>query len=107
MTKIGGAQPRGTYLVVQVGVTNRGRAGAQLAPSSFALAVASGEQYAASALTSGVYSGSGNPDSAYIWPAEFPVGRQVVIPLVFDVNPSVSGTELVIFALPTTRVRLE
>jgi hypothetical protein len=107
MTKIGGAQPRGTYLVVQVGVTNRGRAGAQLAPSSFALAVASGEQYAASAITSGVYSGDANPDSAYIWPAEFPVGRQVVIPLVFDVNPSVSGTQLVIFDLPTTRVRLE
>jgi hypothetical protein len=107
VTKIGAAQPRGTYLVVQVGVTNRGRAGAQIAPSSFTLAVASGEQYTASAINSGVYSGDGNPDSPYIWPAEFPVGRQVVIPLVFDVNPSVSGTQLVIFDLPTTRVRLE
>lgn len=107
MTRIGSSQPRGTYIVVQVGVTNRGRAGAQLAPSSFTLAVASGEQYTASAINSGVYSGDGNADSAYIWPAEFPVGRQVVIPIVFDVNPSVSGTQLVIFDLPTTRVRLE
>ena len=107
VTRIGAAQPRGTYLVVQVGVTNRGRAGAQLAPSSFTLAVSSGEQYSASAINSGVYSSDGNPDSAYIWPAEFPVGRQVVIPVIFDVNPSVSGTELLIFDLPTTRVRLE
>ncbi|MEK6207285.1 MAG: hypothetical protein AABM32_06545 [Chloroflexota bacterium] len=107
MTKIGAAQPRGTFLVVQVGVTNRGRAGAQLVPGSFTLATGTGEQYAASATNSGVYSGQSNTDSAYIWPAEFPVGRQVVIPLIFDVNPSVSGTELVIFDLPTTRVRLE
>ena len=107
VTKIGGAQPRGTYLVVQVGVTNRGRAGAQLAPSSFTLAGPNGEQYTASSINSGVYSSDANPDSAYIWPAEFPVGRQVVLPIVFDVNPSVSGTHLVIFDLPSTRVRLE
>jgi hypothetical protein len=107
MTKIGAAQPRGTYLVVQVGVTNRGRAGAQLQPSSFTLSSASGESYAPSATNSAVYSGAGNTDSAYIWPADFPVGRQVVVPLIFDVNPSISGTELVIADVPTTRVRLE
>lgn len=107
MTRIGASQPRGTYLVVQVGVTNRGRAGVQLQPSNFTLAAASGEQYAPSSTTSGVYSGDSNPDSAYIWPAEFPVGRQVVVPLIFDVNPSISGTQLAIFDVPTTRVRLE
>jgi hypothetical protein len=107
VTRIGASQPRGTYLVVQVGVTNRGRAGVQLQPSNFTLAAPSGEQYAPSSTTSGVYSGDSNPDSAYIWPAEFPVGRQVVVPLIFDVNPSVSGTHLVIFDVPTTRVRLE
>jgi hypothetical protein len=107
VTRIGASRPRGTYLVVQVGVTNRSRAGVQLEPSNFTLAAPSGEQYAASATTSGVYSGDSNPDSAYIWPAEFPVGRQVVVPLIFDVNPSVSGTQLVIFDVPTTRVRLE
>jgi hypothetical protein len=107
MTRIGASQPRGTYLVVQVGVTNRARAAAQLQPSNFTLAAVGGERYVASATNSGVYSGDSNPDSAYIWPAEFPVGRQVVVPLVFDVNPSVSGTELLIFDVPTTRVRLE
>jgi hypothetical protein len=35
------------------------------------------------------------------------VGRAVVVPLVFEVNPSVTGTELVIFDVPATRVRLE
>lgn len=107
MTRIGGSQPRGTYLVVQVGVTNRDRAGVQLQPSNFTLAAEGGEQYAASSTTSGVYSGDANPDSAYIWPAEFPVGRQVVVPLIFDVNPSISGTHLAFFDVPTTRVRLE
>jgi hypothetical protein len=107
MTRIGASQPRGTYLVVQVGTTNRGRAGAQLVPSNFTLAAAGGERYVASGTSSGVYSGDSNPDSSYIWPADFPVGRQVVVPLIFDVNPSVSGTELLIFDLPTTRVRLE
>jgi hypothetical protein len=107
VTRIGVMQPRGTYVVVQVGVTNRGRAGAQLVPSNFTLAAESGEQYAASPTNSGVYSGEANTESAYIWPAEFPVGRQVVVPLIFDVNPSISGTHLVIFDVPTTRVRLE
>jgi len=30
-----------------------------------------------------------------------------VVPLVFEVNPSVAGTQLVIFDVPATRVRLE
>jgi hypothetical protein len=107
MTRIGASQPRGTYLVVQVGVTNRSRAGVQLEPSNFTLAAAGGEQYAPMSTTSGVYSGDSNPDSAYIWPAEFPVGRQVVVPLIFDVNPSISGTQLAFFDVPMTRVRLE
>lgn len=107
ITRIGASQPRGTYLVVQVGVTNRNRAGVQLQPSNFTLAAASGDQYAPMSTTSGVYSGDANPDSAYIWPAEFPVGRQVVVPLIFDVNPSISGTQLVFFDVPMTRVRLE
>jgi len=35
------------------------------------------------------------------------VGRPVLIPLVFEINPSVAGTQLVIFDVPATRVRLE
>jgi hypothetical protein len=107
VARIGAAQPRGTYVVVQVAVTNRGPAGAQVLPSNFTLTAASGEQYAASPTTGGVYSSAANVDSPYIWPTAFPVGRQVVVPLIFDANPSISGMELVILDVPSTRVRLE
>jgi len=103
---IGAAKPRGTYVVVQIAVTNRGPAGAKLQPSNFTLAAASGEQYAASPTTGGVYSSAENPDSQYMWPTDFPVGRPVVVPLIFDVNPSISGMELVILDVPSTRIRL-
>jgi hypothetical protein len=35
------------------------------------------------------------------------VGRSVVVPLIFEINPATSGTQLVILDVPTTRVRLE
>lgn len=104
---IGASKARGTYLVVQVAATNRGPASAQLQPSNFSLATASGEQYAAQPPSSGVYSSALNAESPYMWPTNFPVGRAVVVALIFDVNPSVTGTQLVIFDVPATRVRLE
>jgi hypothetical protein len=107
LTTIGTAQARGTYLVVQVAATNRSSAGAQLQPSNFSLITASGEQYAAQPTTSGVYSSAQNSESSYMWPSNFPVGRAVVVPLIFEVNPSVTGTQLVIYDVPATRVRLE
>jgi hypothetical protein len=107
VTRIGGSQARGTYLVVQMAATNRGPGAAQLSPSNFTLTATSGEQYAAQPTSSGVYSGSVNPDSAYIWPADFPIGRSVVVPLIFEVNANVSGTQLVILDVPSTRIRLE
>lgn len=107
IAKIGAAQARGIFLVVQVAVTNRKGPGAQLLPSGFELATADGEQVRASGATSGVYSGDANLTSSYAWPTEFPVGRSVVVPIIFDVSPSVTGTELVISDVPTTRIRLE
>ncbi len=107
LARIGASQARGTYVVVQVAATNRGSAGAQLQSSNFSLAVASGEQYTAQPTTSGVYSGTDNPSSTYAWPAEFPVGRAVVVPLVFEANPSVTGMQLVMADVPEIRVRLE
>jgi hypothetical protein len=107
LATIGTARARGTYLVVQVAVTNRGPASAQLQPSNFSLITASGEQYAAQPTTSGVYSSAQNSESSYMWPTIFPVGRAVVVPLIFEVNPSVTGTQLVIYDVPATRVRLE
>jgi hypothetical protein len=106
IAKIGGAQARGTYLVVQV-TTTRSMAGAQLLPSNFAVATANGQEYPALSISSGVYAGPENPISSYAWPKEFPVGKGVVVPLIFEVDPSVSGTQLVILDVPSTRVRLE
>jgi hypothetical protein len=54
-----------------------------------------------------VYSSDTNLDSPYLWPREFPVGRQVVVPLVFDVDPSIEGAQLVMLDVPGTRIRLE
>jgi hypothetical protein len=107
VAKIGGAQARGTFLVVQIAATNRKGAGTQLLPSAFALATAGGQVYTASSVQSNVYSGDLNPNSSYAWPAEFPVGRSVVVPVIFEVPASVSGTQLVIFDVPSTRIRLE
>jgi hypothetical protein len=107
VAKIGGAQARGIFLVVQVAATNRKGAGAQLLPSAFALTTADGQQYAAMGVTSNAYSGEVNPSSSYAWPTDFPVGRSVVVPVMFDVPASVAGTQLVIYDVPSTRVRLE
>jgi hypothetical protein len=104
---IGNSQARGIYLVVQLAATNRRGAGAQLHPSNFSVAAAGGDEYRALATTSGVYSSTENPAASYAWPTEFPVGQSVVVPLVFDVDPSVSGAQLVILDVPSTRVRLE
>ena len=107
IARIGESQARGTYVVVQLAATNRGPGPAQLSPGNFTLAAASGEQYTAQPATSGVYSSAVNPDSAYMWPTDFPVGRSVVVPLIFEVNPTVAGTQLVMLDLPSTRIRLE
>ena len=107
VARIGASQARGTYVVVQVAATNRGPGAAQISPSSFTLAAASGEQIAAQPVSSGVYSSVLNADSPYIWPTSFPVGRGVVVPLIFEVNSSITGMELAILDVPSTRIRLE
>lgn len=107
VTRLGQAQARGIYYVVQMGVTNRSKSGAQLQPGNFALATPNGQQYVAQSSASGVYSSDTNLDSPYLWPREFPVGRQVVVPLVFDVDPSIEGAQLVMLDVPGTRIRLE
>jgi hypothetical protein len=107
MARIGESQARGTYMIVQIAATNRGPGPAQLSPGNFTLTAASGEQYAAQPTSSVVYSGAANPDSAYIWPADFPVGRSVVVPLIFEINATTSGAQLLILDVPATRIRLE
>ena len=107
VARIGASQARGTYVVVQIAATNRGPGAAQISPSSFTLAAASGEQIAAQPVSSGVYSSALNADSPYIWPTSFPVGRGVVVPLIFEVNSTITGMELAILDVPSTHIRLE
>jgi hypothetical protein len=107
VAQIGAAQANGTYMVVRIATTNRGPAGAQLTPRDFTLTAATGERYAAQPATSGVYSSTVNPDSAYAWPTDFPAGRAIALSVIFEINPSISGTQLLISDLPTTRIRLE
>jgi hypothetical protein len=105
-TRLGQAQAHGAYYIVQIAATNRSRAGADLQPSNFALATENAGQYAAQSFASGVYSSDLNPDSPYLWPTEFPVGKPVVVALIFDVDPAITGAELVMLDVPSTRVRL-
>jgi hypothetical protein len=107
LAQIGGSQANGTYMVVRIATTNRGPTGAQLTPRNFTLIAATGERYAAQSATSGVYSSTGNPDSAYEWPTDFPIGRAIALSVIFEVNPSISGTQLLISDVPTTRIRLD
>jgi hypothetical protein len=107
VAQIGSSQANGTYVVVRMATTNRGPAGAQLTPRNFTLIAATGERYAAQPATSGVYSSTGNPDSAYAWPTDFPVGRAIALSVIFEVNPSMRGAQLLISDVPTTRIRLE
>jgi hypothetical protein len=106
VSRLGQAQARGTYYVVQIAATNRSRAGAEVQPSNFTLVAENGTQYVAQPSASSVYSSQNNLDSPYLWPREFPVGRQVVVALIFDVDPAVTGGELAMLDVPGTRIRL-
>jgi hypothetical protein len=104
----GTSRARGTYYVVRIGVTNRGTEGAQLSPAEFTLIDASGTQYTAAGLSSGVYYGADNASSQFVWPQSFPVGKTASISVVFDVDPSLArGNQLAISELPRTRVNLD
>ena len=52
--------------------------------------------------------GSGNTQSPDIWPQSFAVGKNVAVPVVFDVDPSLPrGMLLKVADLPSTRVKLD
>ncbi|MDO8506714.1 MAG: hypothetical protein Q7S41_03795 [Candidatus Limnocylindria bacterium] len=104
----GAARARGIYYVVRLGVTNRGTEGAQLSPSEFVLIDANGVEHVAESLSSDAYYGSVNTQSPYIWPQSFAVGKNVTVPVVFDVDPSLPrGMLLKVADLPGTRVKLD
>ena len=104
----GNVAPRGVYYVVRLGITNRSSEGAQLSPSQFVLVDATGIEHGAETTLSGAYQNTDNPQSQFVWPQSFPVGRTVTVPIIFDVDPSLPrGSLLKIFDLPSVRVKLD
>jgi len=101
MQSIGTSRPRGAYLVVRVGVTNKSGATTTISPGEFGLVDASGTAYAPESAASPVYSGT-----QLVWPQQIPDKSTVTLPLVFDIDPALKGVQLTIAELPKVRVRL-
>jgi hypothetical protein len=102
----GTTRPRGIYLAVRLTLTNKGGDSAQASPSDFALVDAAGTRYGAESLQSGAYASPDNR-SPFEWPTSYPPGRPVVTRVLFDIDPSLRGMQLVINELPGTKVRIE
>jgi uncharacterized protein DUF4352 len=101
MQSIGTSRPRGAYLVVRIGVTNKSGAATTISPGEFGLVDASGTAYAPESAASPVYSGT-----QLVWPQQVPDKSTATLPLVFDIDPALKGVQLTIAELPKVRVRL-
>jgi hypothetical protein len=99
----GAARPRGVFIVVRLGVINRGAEGAEPSHAGFTLIDAAGKQYTPESLRGEAYASQ----TAFTWPRTFPVGQPVTAPLVFDVDPAARGLLLVISDVPQTRIRID
>ncbi len=100
------AKPRGVYVAVRIGLTNKGDAISQTTPGDFTAIDSAGIQYTAESLQSDVYASPRN-STPYVWPQSFPAGRTVTTQLIFDVDPAAKGLQLIIADVPKTRVRLD
>lgn len=104
---VGAARAQGTYLIVFVTLTHHGSEGGTLSPNAFRLVDGSGTQYPALSESDPVYQNTGNPGSPLLWMSSYPVGQAVSTPVVFDVDASLRGVQLMILEVPTVRVRLD
>ncbi|MDQ2913563.1 MAG: hypothetical protein M3T56_09930 [Chloroflexota bacterium] len=106
-TTAGEATSRDIYLVVRVGVKNRGSEGAVLAPGEFSLVDSTGTEYASLSQSAAPYQSPANSGSPYVWPRDYPVGQLISLPVFFEIPQSVRGLQLLIREVPTTRVKLD
>ncbi len=102
----GAARPRGTYLVLQIVLTDRADPETLASPSQFTLVDSKGNRYGAEPLTSPVYTAPDRP-TPYSWPQAFPKRVPVRAPVIFDVDPAAKGLQLVIDEVLGARVRLD
>jgi hypothetical protein len=103
---VGASLAQGTYVIVFVTVTNHSDR-ATLTPSAFRLVDGGGAQFPPLSESDPVYQHAGNPGSPLVWMASYPVGRAVSTPVIFDVDASLRGVQLIILEVPTVRVRLD
>jgi hypothetical protein len=88
--------------VVRLRLRAKEREGQQASPSDFSLVDPTGREFAPEPLASEAYTTNGQ----VTWPTTFPVGKEVLTPVVFDVDPG-KKYQLVIRDVPTIRIRLE
>jgi hypothetical protein len=101
-TVLGTSSPTGVYVVVRLAVINKGAEGSEPLPSGFQIVDSAGRRYSAESERGAVYASQ----STFIWPATFPAGQVVALPLVFDVDPAAQGLELAIADAPQARIRV-
>jgi hypothetical protein len=105
--QVSAARAQGVYLIVFVTVTNHGSGPGTLAPTNFRLADSGGTQHPPLSESDPVYRSDSNPGSPLTWMTSYAVGQAVSTPLIFDVDASLRGAQLMILDVPTVRVRLE
>lgn len=106
-TSVGSARAQGTFLIVFVTLTYRGSDRGTLSPTAFRLVDGGGAQYGALSESDPVYQNAGNPGSPLVWLTTYPAGQAVSTPVVFDVDATLRGAQLMILEVPTVRVRLD
>jgi hypothetical protein len=104
---VGAARAQGTYLIVFVTLTHRGSDAATLSPTAFRLIDGGGAQYSALSDSDPIYRSGGNPGSPVVWMSSYPAGQAVITPVIFDVDATLRGVQLMILEVPTVRVRLD
>ena len=104
---VGAARAQGTYLIVFVTITYRGADRATLSPTAFRLVDGGGAQYSALSESDPVYQSGSNPGSPLVWKSLYQAGQAASTPVIFDVDATLSGVQLMILEVPTVRVRLD
>jgi hypothetical protein len=104
---VAAARAQGNYVIVFVTATNHGSAGAALTPTAFRLVDSGGTQSPPLSEGDLAYKNDSNPGSPFVWMTSYPVGRAVSTPVIFDVDASLRGVQLMILEVPTVRVRLD
>lgn len=104
---VSGARARGVYLIVFVTATNRGSDRATLSTTAFRLIDSGGAQYPPLSESDPVFKSDSNPGSPLVWVTSYPLGQAVSTPVIFDVDATLRGVQLMILEVPSVRVRLD